>query len=277
MRRLILAAVLLAPSTAHAGKKYASFMIDRFDMTATLSEPVGLFSAPRAYFERTETASGARVEDRREGGCLGVFDFAAGGRLLHRARSLAVLEGPFGRVYARFDYWYPPERPRGAANTSARRDIPHREPERADAARGRVDSFALVRVLKDGKKFKIASADYGLDGSLRALRVDLSSSSWTGTEVAFSSSAVAAAAWGLPAKVDPKIYTEKPFAGAATQSPEVELEAALIYYSRGAFVERLIRRGSRIDRDWLAFSPSEVERALAKSEAGLPFEPGPGR
>ncbi len=202
MRRLILAAVLLAPTAAHAGKRYASFMIDRFDMTATLSEPVGLFSTARAYFDRTETASGARVEDRRDSGCLGVFDFAAGGRLLHRARSLAVLEGPFGRVHARFDFWYPPERPRGAVNTSARKDIPHREPVPAAGARGRVDSFALVRVLKDGKKFKIASADYGLDGGLRALRVD---------------------------------------------------------------------------RDWLAFPPSEVERSLAKTEAGLPFEPGPGR
>lgn len=251
-------------------------MIDRFDMTATLSEPVGLFSAPRAYFERTETASGARVEDRREGGCLGVFDFAPGGRLLHRARSLAVLEGPFGRVYARFDYWYPPERARGAVNTSARRDIPHREPERADAARGRADSFALVRVLKDGKKFKIASADYGLDGSLRALRVDLSSSNYIGSEVAFSSSAAAAASWGLPASIDPKNFAEKPFADQ-TEPRSIELEAALIYFSRGAFVERLIRRGARIDRDWLAFPPSEVERALAKSEAGLPFEPGPGR
>lgn len=276
MRRLILA-VLLLPSPALAGKRYASFMIDRFDMTATLSEPVGLFSTARAYFERTETASGARVEDRRESGCLGVFDFAAGGRLLHRARALAVLDGPFGRVYARFDYWYPPERPRGAVNTTARTDLPHRAPAPATATRGRVDSFALVRVLKDGKKYKIASADYGLDGGLRALRVDRSSGSWTGSEVAFSSSASAAAAWGLPATIEPSSFAEKPFAGMPEPSFAVELEAALIYFSRGAFVERLNRRGSRIDRDWLAFPPSEVERSLAKTEAGLPFEPGPGR
>ena len=83
--------------------------------------------------------------------------------------------------------------------------------------------------------------------------------------------------WDLAGKLAAPTAAGKPFAGVPEPSFAVELEAALIYLSRGAFVERLRRHGSRIDRDWLAFPPSEVERSLAKAESGLPFEPGPGR
>ena len=163
--RLLLAVVLMLPLSARAGKRYESFMIDRVDMTAILSEPLGLFSGPKTWFERTETNAGMRITDYRDDGCRGSFDFDGRGRLIHRARALDVLEGRFGRVYARFDYWYPPEPSRIAVNTAAgRRDLPHREPVLVSASIGAVESFALIRVLKAAKNFKITSADYGLDG-----------------------------------------------------------------------------------------------------------------
>ena len=54
-------------------------------------------------------------------------------------------------------------------------------------------------------------------------------------------------------------------------------EAALIYRARGVFIERFTRRGSRVDRDWLSFPLTEIERVLSKIEATYPFAAGPGR
>ncbi|MBI5247699.1 MAG: hypothetical protein HY923_11005 [Elusimicrobia bacterium] len=272
---VMLAFALAVP--ARAGKRYESFLIDPVDMTAVMGKPAGVLSSSKAWFERSETGGGARIVDQRDDECRGTFDFAAAGPLFHRSRALNVLEGPFGRVYARFDYWYPPERVRVAVNTSAgRRDLPHREPVLA-AGSGPAESFALIRVLKAGKKFKIATADYGLDGGLRALRVDVSSGDWASSEVAFSSSPFDAGIWGLPASVDAKAFASKPFAGVAEPVDGVETEAALIYRARGVYVERFTRRGSRSDRDWLAFPVTEIERSLAKREAAFPFTAGPGR
>lgn len=263
---------------ASAGKRYESFMIDPVDMTAVLGAPARLFDGSKAWFERTETGAGSRIADRRDGGCRGEFDFDASGRLIHRSRALNILEGPFGRVYARFDFWYPPETPRLAVNTAAgRRDFPHRASVAAAAGPGAAESFALIRVLKAGRKFKIATADYGLDGGLRALRVEVSSGDWTSSEVAFSSSPFDAGIWGLPGAVDAKSFASQPFAGVAEPVDGVETEAALIYRARGVFIERFVRRGSRSERDWLYFPVTEIERALAKLEAGFPFTAGPGR
>lgn len=276
MRTLILA--LLLPAPALAGKRYESFLLDRVDMTAVLGQPLSAFSSPTAYFERVETDGGFRVDDDRDGSCRGGFDFGRDGKLVHRARALAVLDGRFGRVYARFDYWYPPEPPRIAVNTAAgRRALPHREPAATTASPGAAESFALIRVLAAGKTFKIAAADYARDGALKALRVDVSSGDWTSSEVALSSSAAVAAAWGLPGAIDAKSFAEKPFAGAAEPGDGVEAEAALIYRARGTLVERVKRQGSHLERDWLAFQTTEAERALARTEAALPLTPGPGR
>lgn len=276
MRRLILA-VLLLPLSARAGKRFESFTIDRVDMTPLLSGPVGLMSTDTAWYERSETASGARVEDFRDGGSRGVFDFGGDGRLLHRSRALAVLDGRFGRVYARFDCWYPPEKPRVAVNTgAAKRNLPHREAVAGAASKAAPDSFALIRVLKAKDKFKIATADYGLDGGLRALRVEVSSGDWTSTEVVASTAPAAAAEWGLPAAVDAATFAVEPFAGSEPWE-NLETEAALTYRARGTIVERATRRGSRVDRDWLSFPLTEVERALSRTEAAFPFTPGPGR
>ena len=277
MRRVILAAFLLVPAKAFAGKRYESFLLDRVDMTAVLGQPLSAFSSPAAYFERVETDGGFRVDDYRDGSCRGGFDFGRDGRLIHRARALSVLEGRFGRVYARFDYWYPPEPPRVAVNTAAgRRAFPHREPAGSSASTGPIESFALIRVLAAGKNFKIASADYARDGALKALRVDVSSGDWTASEISYSSSAAVAAAWGLPGKVDAKSFVENPFKSVAA-SDAVEAEAALIYRARGTVVERVKRQGSHLDRDVLAFQTTEAERALARTEAALPLTPGPGR
>jgi len=262
---------------ARAGKRYESMMIDPVDMTAIMGKPASALSSPQAWFERSETGAGARISDRREGECRGDFDFSPSGPLLHRSRALSVLEGPFGRVYARFDHWYPPERARIAVNTAAGpRTFPHREPVLA-AGSGSAESFALIRVLLNGRRYKIATADYGLDGGLKALRVDVSSGDWSSSEVAFSSSPFDAGIWGLPASVDAKTFAAKPFAGVAEPVDGVETEAALIYRSRGVYVERFVRRGSRVDRDWLAFPVTEIERSLAKREAAFPFSAGPGR
>ena len=269
--------ILGLAGTARAGKRYDSFMIDRVDMTAILGKPISLFSASKSWFERTETGAGARISDYRDGGCQGSFDFADSGALIHRSRALSVLEGRFGHIYARCDYWYPPESPRIAVNTSAAsRAMPHRAPVLLGVAQGPAESFALIRVLKAGKTFKIASADYGLDGALKALRVDVSSGDWTASEVSFTSSTFTALIWGLPAAIDTTSFPGKPFAGVAEPGENIEMEAALIYRARGILVERIMRHGSRIDREWLSFPLTEIERALSKTEAAFPFLAGPG-
>lgn len=253
-------------------------LIDRLDATAVMSEPVGMFASPKTYFERSESGGAARVLDYHDGLCRGAFDFAATGRLLHRSRTALVLDGRFGSVFARFDYWHPPETPRIAVATGGGpRATPHGEGAASPADPKRAESFALVRVLKAKDRFKIASADYALDGGLRAMRVDLSSSDWTGAEVAFSSSAELAARYGLPARVDAATFATDPFKGFPPTDASVEAEAALVYRARGTVVERLTRAGAKPAVDWLAFPTTEVELPLAQTESKFPFAPGPGR
>ncbi|MDD5305531.1 MAG: hypothetical protein PHS14_20715, partial [Elusimicrobia bacterium] len=105
MRRLILVLALTFPCAARAGKRYESLMIDRVDKTATLGAPLGAFSSAKTYFDASPLSGGGlRVADIREGSCRGIYDFSGDNRLLHRERTLLVLEGEFGHVYAHFHY-----------------------------------------------------------------------------------------------------------------------------------------------------------------------------
>lgn len=277
VRRLILALALVFPPAARAGKRFESLMIDRVDMTATLGAPLGAFANAKSYFDSSPRAGGGRrIADIRDGSCRGQYDFSPDDRLLHRERTLRVLEGDFGHVYAHFHYWYPPEVPVIAVATFAqRRDVPHLAPQIAKAGSGKVDGFALIRVLNASPKFLVATADYALDGRLKAFRVEASSGEWVGSQM---NGAVLddgkAARFGLPKEIDPATFAEAPFVESAKDGESLELEAALIFHGRGALIERVVRRGSHVDRDWLSFPPTELERALSKVEASYPITRG---
>ena len=266
MRRLILALALIAPNGAWAGKRHETLLFDRMDMTATLGAPLGRFSSAKTYFESTPLSGGnLRVADIREGACRGVYDLSAKGRMIHRARTLRVLEGAFGHVYAHLHYWYPPETPRIAVGTFAdRRGPPHLPPQLQASGSGKIDGYALIRVLKAPQRYLIASGDYALDGALKAFRVDVSTGDWTRTLAG-----VRPGAYGLPEAIAPAEFAASPFPGEAAEN--VELEAALIFRGRGTTIERVIRRGSRVERDWLSFPPTEIDRALSRTEASYPI------
>lgn len=275
VRRLILALALTFPSAARAGKRHESLMIDRVDMTATLGAPLGAFANAKSYFDSTpRSGGGRRIADISDGSCRGIYDLSPGDRLLHRERTLRVLEGDFGHVYVHLHYWYPPEPSRIAVATFAqRRDVPHIPPLIEETGSGKVDGFALIRVLKAPPKFLVATADYALDGSLKAFRVEASSGEWVPSQM---NTAVLdeekAARFGLPRKIKPATFAQAPFSEHSKE--DLELEAALIFHGRGASIERVIKRGSHVDRDWLSFPPTELERALSKVEASYPITRG---
>lgn len=275
VRRLILALALAFPASARAGKRYESLMIDRVDMTATLGAPLGAFSSAKSYFDSTPLSGGGRrVADMRDGACRGAYDFSPENRLLHRERTLRVLERDFGHVYAHFHYWYPPETPMIAVATfAARRDVPHLPPLIEKTGSGKVDGFALIRVLKASPKFLVATADYALDGRRTAFRIEVSSGEWVKSS-ASGADEPQAGRFGLPKQIDPATFASAPFAERAPEAGSVELEAALIFHGRGATIERLVKRGSRVDRDWLSFPPTEIERLLSKVEASYPITRG---
>lgn len=261
------AAALLLPSPTLAGKRYASFMVDRLDLTATLGEPLGMFSSDKSYYELT----GRRVSDIREGANRGSYDLSPENRLVHRERSLLVLEGHFGRVYASFDYTYPPAVPKVAVNTFAHRpDYPHRAAEPGRKAPGPADSFALVRAyqLPGSKKFAVATADYDAAGKRKSFRVAIS------TGGAFQE-LVAPAEAGLPKSVDAPSFSENPFAGMGGSSELGDVRAALVYRGRGTAIERIVLNGLFVEREWLSFPLTETERSLSKIETRLPLKPGP--
>lgn len=267
MRRLILAAVLLAPSPALAGKRYASLMVDRIDLTATLGEPLGIFSNDKSYYELT----GRRVSDIRDGANRGAYDLSPENRIVHRERSLLVLDVQAGRVYAAFDYTYPPGVSRIAVNTFTHRpDFPHRVGEPGRKPSAPADSFALIRsfTLPGSKRNAVATADYDSAGKRRSFRVAIS------TGGGFMELRSPDEAY-LPESVDPRLFSERPFDGVEG-SPELgELHAALVYHGRGTAIERIVVSGLLIKREWLSYPLTETERALAKIEARLPLKPGP--
>ena len=275
----VILAALLAASPAHAGKRHASLMVDRIDMTATLGETLGAFSTEKSYYDSAPAAGGNhRVADIRDGACRGTYDIGPDNRLLHRERTLRVLEGDFGHVYAHFHYWYPPQAPKIAVVTfSDKRGAPHLPPLIAKTGAGKADGFALIRVVVDAPRFLVATGDYALDGRLKTFRVEVSSGDWVRTQVnAAEVDYALAARFGLPKDIKPETFAASPFGERAPDAPAAALEAALIFRGRGATVERVVRRGSRVDRDWLSFPPSETERALSKVEASYPITRGRG-
>lgn len=266
MRRLILALALVAPGGAWAGRRHETLLFDRMDMTATLGAPLGRFSSEKTYFESTPLPGGnVRVADIREGACRGVYDLSPNGRMIHRTRTLRVLEGEFGHVYVHLHYWYPPESPRVAIGTFAdKRGVPHLPPLIAASGSGSIDGYALIRVMKAPDRYLIASGDYALDGARKAFRIDVSTGDW-----ARSLAGEPPALYGLPEAIDPAGFTAFPFPGEAEEN--VELEAALIFRGRGTTIERVVRRGSRVERDWLSFPPTEIDRALSRTESSYPI------
>lgn len=275
VRLLILALALTFPSAARAGKRHESLMIDRVDMTATLGAPLRAFANAKSYFDSSpRPGGGRRIADVRDGACRGIYDFSPDDRLLHRERTLRILEGDFGHVYVHFHYWYPPEQARITVATFAqRRDVPHLPPLIEESGSGKVDGFALVRVLKAPPKFLVATADYALDGRLKAFRIEASSGEWVPSQM---NSAVLdyekAARFGLPKEIKPATFAAAPFGEHAQD--DLELTAALIFRSRGALIERVIKRGLHVDRDWLSFPPTELDRTLSKMEASYPITRG---
>ena len=287
--KLAFALALLLPSSASAGKRYASLLIDRVDMTASLSEPLGLFSSEKSYFERWEQRGGGFwIEDWREGSRRGTYHFTKDGRLRHRTETLLVLEGELGAVFAELNAWHQSDKPRTTVNTAPySRSNARQAGQPAEGTGKAVSGFALVRVLKAAPKFLIASADYALDGSLQAFHVNASTGDWRhSNEVAkhhpFQGGsfygpgidAKAAEKLGVPLKIDPAAFLASPFASLPEPGFPHELDAALVYRDRGEFVDRQVRRGSRVEKSRLRFPPTELERALLKTESARPFSAG---
>ncbi len=288
------ALAVIAPSSAQAGKRYESLMIDRVDRTATLSAPLGRMSAAKSYFESAPLAGGrALVREFHDGALEGAYYLSDRNELIGRADILLVLDEDFGRVYASIGVDYAGGAGRIKVNTKPlRRELPGQRASSAKAPRaGHPDGFALVRAVKAPPKFIVAVADYSLDGTLVAFSVAQSSGDWlssegglqpppgfgTGYFYAPGIDAKIAAKAGLPMTIDPIRFETDPFAGLPDPAGPVAQDAALIYRDRGAVIERQIKRGSKIERASLWFPPTETERGLLGAERRLPFTPGPGR
>lgn len=294
MRRLILALALLAPPSAQAGKRYESLMIDRVDLTATLGSPLGRMSTAKTYFESSPLAGGrALVREFHDGALEGAYYLSEKNELIGRSDLLLVLDEDFGRVYASIGVDYAGGAGRIKVNTKPfRREISGQSANSGKAPKaGHPDGFSLVRAMRAPPKFVVAVADYSLDGTLVAFSVAQSSGDWLSSEggpqpppgfgagyfYAPGLDAKIAAKAGLPMTIDPVRFETDPFESLPAPADPVAEDAALIYRDRGAVVERQVKRGSRIERSSLWFSPTETERALLGTERRLPFASGPGR
>lgn len=283
---------IILPSSARAGKRYESMMIDRMDRTATLGAPLGLLSTSKTFFDRAPLAGGrALVQEFHDGALEGAYYLSDKNEVIGRTDLLLVLDEDFGRVYASIGVDYAAGRIK--LNTKLfRREIAGQRPRGVQAPRaGHPDGFSLVRAMNAPPKFVVASGDYSLDGTLVAFSVALSSGEWlsaegasrpppgfgTGYSYAPGLDAKTAAKAGLPLTIDPIRFETDPFEGLPEPALPLAVDAALIYRDHGAVVERRIRRGSRIERSSLWFPPTEVERGLLGAERRLPFTPSPGR
>lgn len=279
MRRLILAVLLALPSAARAGKRYGTFLLDSTDMSTTLGDPQGMLSSARAYFEVTYPRGGALVQDFRDGSFEGEYYLDEKGFLRARADTLLILDENYGRVCATLGVDYAEGREHVYVNTRMfRRGVPHQMPNAGAAPKaGFPESFALVRALKTSSRFLVAAGDYSLDGTLTAFRVAESSGEWISITENGPVNSTAAARAGLPLTIDPMAFAEDPFKGLPEPASPVVQDAALIYRGHAEAVERIIKRGSRLERAVLWFPPSATERLLIKRERDFPFTAGPNR
>lgn len=286
MRRLTLA-FLLAAVPASAGKRYAQLAVDPVDKTGSLSEPFGLLSTAKTYFERESFHGGAgwSAAEVHEGERDALYAFTAKDVLSWHQDDLEVLDEDFGRVAAVVTTSAKATR---LSTRPLRRDRPRQTP-RATAAPAATEpqSFALVRVFEAKPRFLVVSADYGLDGELRSFHVAESSGEWSASEngrhstngfdpgdwYAPSLDLSATARLGLPLSVDPKTFAATPFKGAAKGEFPLLADIALVYRNRGLVVDRTIKRGSKTENRTLYFPPTIIERSLMKAEKSLPFAP----
>ena len=293
MRRLILALALIAPTAAHAGKRYESFLIDRVDRTATLGAPLGMMSTSKSYFERSPLAGGRTlIQEFHDGALEGSYYLSEKNELIGRSDLLLVLDEGFGRISASISVDYAGSTGRVKINTKPlRHELASQRASSAEAPKaGHPDGFALVRVMKAPPKFLVAVADYSLDGTLVAFSIAQSSGDWLTAEggspppgfgagyfFAPGIDEKIAAKAGLPLRIDPIRFETEPFEGLPDPAAPIIEDAALIYRDRGAVVERRLKRGSSLEHGSLWFPPTETERGLLGDERRLPFTPGPGR
>lgn len=255
-------------------------MLDRVDMTATMSGPLGPMAAAATYFEREELPAGqARVREIRSGAQYGEFFLSDKNILIGRADTYLVLDEEFGRIYATVDADYATGRERVRLNTRPfPRTALHQPPSAGKGPKaGFPESFALVRVFKTPPNLLVAVADYSFDGTLMGFHVATSSGEWTGQPDFYAPrlDAAAAARAGIPAAIDPFAFVADPFKGLPKTEYAVDRTAALIYRDHATSVERLVQRGSRVDRATLWFPPSATKQPLLKLERKYPFATGP--
>ncbi|MEQ1919958.1 MAG: hypothetical protein ABL955_12235, partial [Elusimicrobiota bacterium] len=284
----LVALALILPASAHAGKRYESFLVDPVDRTATLSAPLGLMSTAKTYFDSAPLAGGrALVREFHDGALEGAYYLSDKSELIGRTDLLLVLDEDFGRVYASISADYASGAGRIKVNTKLhQRDVAGQRASSGKAPKaGHPDGFSLIRAMRAPPKFVVASADYSLDGTLVAFSVAQSSGDWVSTEGAAQPppgfgtgyyyapgiDVKIAAKAGLPLTIDPIRFETDPFAGLPDPSAPIATDAALIYRDHGAVIERRIKRGSSLERASLWFPPTETERGLLGAERRLPF------
>ncbi len=291
---LLVGVALILPSTARAGKRYESFLVDRVDRTATLGSPLGLMSTTKTYFESSPLAGGrALVREFHDSALEGAYYLSDKNELIGRTDLLLVLDEDFGRIYTAIGVDYASGAGRIKVNTKAlRRGSAGQRATTGKAPKaGHPDGFSLIRAVRAPPGFIVASADYSLDGTLVAFFVAQSSGDWlfaeggaqpppgfgTGYFFAPGIDTKIAAKAGLPLRIDPIRFETEPLTGLPDPAAPAATDAALIYRDHGTVIERWIKRGSSIERVSLWFPPTETERDLLGVERRLPFTPGPGR
>ncbi len=105
--------------------------------------------------------------------------------LMTRTKEQLLLDGPFGRVYAKSVYYYAREYVGQATTFEVRSyllQLPYEQPEEVTSLRPGLplDGISVVRVLRHEPGFLVISADYGPNGEMAAIHVNgTKSGEWT--------------------------------------------------------------------------------------------------
>jgi hypothetical protein len=213
------------------------------------------------------------------------------GRLIYREKSEQLLVGPFGTVFGKITYFY--DKIYGGQPTSLEtalyyNDAAHETPKirpALPAGANRLDGISVVRVLRGGPQYLVASANYAPDGRLESISVNGSKDGdWVhsnyvkppdgsfGVGTMIGDRPETRMRFGLPAQFPIGSYSRPIDSVFSPTQYEIVLDAVNFHFNRSRWVKQDVAAASgAVETRFLEFSFTHEDDALNRIDSMRAF------
>jgi hypothetical protein len=213
------------------------------------------------------------------------------GRLIYREKREQLLVGPFGSVFGEITYFY--DKIYGGQPTSLDtalyyNDAAHETPKTLSAlppGADRLDATSVVRVLRGGPQYLVASANYAPDGRLQSISVNGSKDGdWVhsnyvkppdgsfGVGTMIGDRPETRMRFGLPARFPIDSYNRPSDSVFSPTQYEIVLDAVNFHFNRSRWVKQDVTGASGVvETRFLEFSFTHEDGALDRIDSMRAF------